>query len=376
MGNFPSSVSDSSRPFFQKYETIGPAGADAIYIYPAVPVVPIPSDNDGSNPSYASATSAIYVYIAGVIQTGWTLAYNSSSNCSGSVNNSIEPRTATIGGVTADSGYAQFTATKGSVILTFRLYFSKVKAGIQGVTGATGSTGPTGSIGLTGAQGDPGTGLVILKRRITAQAGIVVTKEEETGALQINYPSDHNLSIGDYVWVEQSGVYSGGYPVLDVISTTSVKLWAAWNATAGTVTAYDPAYFRTLANGDNQVIALLNIIPYGAKILEWQLLFANDNAGAIDPFTVSIGDIAQLGLTTVDPTWLSGAYLSSVGDLLARDRRSKVEMRTEYVSPGDVTPSIYLNISPGGGNQWDSDMLNFELEFLVSYINYNPTYTP
>ena len=62
------------------------------------------------------------------------------------------------------------------------------------------------------------------------------------------------------------------------------------------------------------------------------------------------------------------------GDLIARDRRgTKVGMIL-----GETDLFIMVIPSGGGGSpdDWDTEMLNFELEFFLSYINYAPTYTP
>ena len=147
--NFPPSSSDSSKPILVATTLSGDQGDPALYTVPVSPVVPIPCDNDGTNPVYTSATSKIYILKAGAVQTGWTLAYVDGSGCTGTVNNTVEPRTATIANVSAISGYANFTAAKsGEETLYFRVYFAKMP---EGATGAKGDTGDTGAKGDTGA---------------------------------------------------------------------------------------------------------------------------------------------------------------------------------------------------------------------------------
>lgn len=176
--NFPPSSGDSSKPILVANVSTGPEGPAAVYAYPAGPVVPIPCDNDGSNPVYTSATSDILVYQDGLLLTGWTMAYITGSNCDATVNNGVEPRTVTIDNVTAISGYADFTATKAGVILSFRVYFSKMPQGEQGIQGIKGDQGDKGDTGLTGAAGTDGTGLAMLKFTVSV-------KDEFTGTVGI-----------------------------------------------------------------------------------------------------------------------------------------------------------------------------------------------
>lgn len=369
---YPASVPDSSRTFLTSTGLKGDQGDPAIYAFPAVPVVPIPCESDGSSPVYTSATSQILIMQGGNLLTGWTLAYVSGSNCTGSVNNGVEPRTATIAAVTAASGYAEFTATKAATTLRFRLYFAKVYKGEKGDTGDTGAAGPAGDPGPAGAAGADGTGLVVVHKTITVDSGETVTKEDYgDGNLQINYSSAHGLTLGEYVWVLQAGVYDGGYEILEVVDEDSLKLDVAYVATAGTVTAFDMKHLRDVANGTTQVVAFDNIIPHGSKILEWQLLQIDDNVGNMNPLTVTIGRVAYGNVEASDYEYLQGEIFDGEGVLKFRDRRATIPMNIS-----GTKHDIFIQITPSGGDQWNAELLTLEMEFFIAYINYAPTWAP
>jgi len=369
---FPPGSSDSNKSILTATGLKGDQGDPALSVVLQAPSIVIPCDNDDANPVFTEAGSQVYILKAGVVQTGWTLVYGSGVNCTGAVDNASEPREVGITAITDDTGYAVFTATKsGEVTQNFRFYFARGKAGVQGATGSTGSAGSTGATGAAGPAGGDGTGLVIAHKTITVEAGETVTKQDYgDGALQLNYSGAHGLSVGDFVWVFQSGVYDNGYGVVEVVDSDSVKLLATYDATGGTVTAFGTDNFRALNDAVNQVIQFVDIIPYGAKVLEWQLLYSDDNSGTIDPVTVDIGDVAAITLDSITPNWLNGAYLSNEGEVVARDRRSVVPMLTSSYD------TIYLDITPTAGNLWDGVLATFELEFFLAYINYDPTYTP
>jgi hypothetical protein len=368
---FPTTISDTNREILTKTSLKGDTGDSAWNIFPKSPIIPIPCDNDGSNPVYTSASSEILIMRANLVQTGWTLAYVSGSGCNGTVNNTVEPRQASIANVSAPSGYAEFTATKDGVVLLFRLYFSKVPEGATGSAGATGATGPAGAAGATGAAGSDGTGLVVVKKEITVGTGVSVSKQDYgDGNLQINYPSSHGLLQGDYVWIYLSGVYNGGYEVLTVVDADSVKLNVAYSAAVGTVTAYDAGKFRALADNSPQVVALNNFVPYGSKVLEWHIIWADANPPNVNPVSIDFGDTMVGNLGTMYGNWITGGLLTAEGSVLSRDRRSTLALNVT------AAKNMYLMLTPGGPELWNTYLQTIKLELLLAYINFNPTYTP
>ena len=160
---FPTSGSDSSKPFITGTLIKGDQGFPALYVIVQTPTVAIPCDNDGGNPVVAGAISEVHVMKAGALQTGWNLAYDSGLNCTGAVNNGPEPGECYIASVSGAYGYADFTATKaGEVTQGFRMHFTKVPEGATGATGAKGDDGDAGDAGSTGATGSDGTGVVVV----------------------------------------------------------------------------------------------------------------------------------------------------------------------------------------------------------------------
>ena len=364
---FPPSSSDSSKPILIASDLKGDTGSSPVYVYPAVPVIPIPCDNDGSNPVYSAATSDILVYLGSVLQTGWTLAYVTGSNCTGSVNNAVEPRTATIAAVTDIAGYAEFTAAKLGTTLIFRVYFSKVPEGATGASGVTGPTGSTGATGSVGATGSDGTGVVVIKKTITIDAGVVVASKEDygDGTLQMNFASAHGYTLGDFVYIYGATIYDNEVIITEIVDSDSIKVDIAYSGLGGTLTCYDQKLLRSVASIAAQNVGFNDIIPVGAKILEWQLMMTDlDNLPNYYPLTVSIGTsrYSSSGYNS----WLSGAYMQDLGQIISRDRRSTVSM-------SKLVADSWLRFTPGI-NFSDSQYDGMEFQFLIAYINYAPDY--
>lgn len=366
MGNFPSSVSDSSRPFFGTGGVPGPAGQDAIYLYPSTPVVPIPSDADGGNPSYASNTSEILVYIAGVIQTGWTLAYSSGSNCVGTVNNGVEPRTASITSVTADSGYADFTATKNGVTLYFRLHFAKAKAGATGPAGADGNDGATGDTGATGPAGTAGTGVVLIKKSIAVSSGVTASGFSDGGSSNtlITFSSDHGYSVGDWIHVYSSGGYNDEVQVETTPLSTTLTVAIPYTATGNPMYVFNMENLRNLALITGQNLVFPDVLSAGMKPIEIHLVCTNDSIGAIQA-AAGNAQYPNSGWSN----YFSGGWVANEGQIVSRDlRNSPLAMRV-LQTDNDIwlrfTTTTAWNLLTA--NTW---------ELHIAYINYDLTYTP
>lgn len=370
--NFPASSSDSSKPFLVSNTSVGPQGLPALYVILQSPVIPIPVDNAGANPNYSNKSEA-YIMKAGTFQSGWTIAYVSGNACVGDVDNGVSPPTVQIISHVAPTGYAIFSATKsGEVTQTFRLYFSEQQEGADGPTGATGATGAAGGTGATGAAGSDGTGLVTIHKTISVAAADTVTKSDfGDGLLQLDYGSAHGLVLGDWVRVVQTGsVYDDNRPVIDVIDADNIKLDIAYDATAGTVVAYDMKNFQDLAEANPQCVAFNDIIPHGAKVLEFQILCSDDDSGAIvSPIAIRIGTTYTGDLAAVVGDWLNGDYVYEEGVVIARDKRSTIPMNIANAY------NIYIEALAGPAT-WNSYLINYELELFISYIAYPITWTP
>ena len=145
-------------------------------------------------------------------------------------------------------------------------------------------------------------------------AGDTVTKQDYgDGKLQINYSGAHGLLLGEFVRVYQSSVYDFSGPIIEVVDSDSIKMDIAYDATAGTVKAFDMKEFQQMANNDPQLVGFKDITPNGAKILEWQLLYTNDESGAVNPVTASIDDSYLGNMTSMNGSWLNGHYFTAEG---------------------------------------------------------------
>lgn len=367
---FPPGSSDASKLFLASTGLKGDAGDPALYVILQSPVIPIPVDKDGLNPNYSNK-SEVYIMEAGAVQTGWTLAYVSGNACEGDIDNGVSPPTVQVISHVAPTGYAIFTATKpGEITQTFRLYFAEQKTGADGATGATGPTGSAGGTGATGAAGADGTGLVVIHKEMTVNAGDTVTKSDfGDGLLQLDYGTAHGLQLGDWVRVYQSGVYDDKRPVINVIDSDNIKLDIAYDATAGTVTSYDLTNFQNITEYGPQHIAFNDIIPQGAKVLEFQIKCTDDNSSAILPVSIRIGTAYYGDLLSVIGSWLNSDYVYQEGVVVSRDKRSTVSMNIadDY--------ALYLEAIPSS-DSWGIGMLNYTLELFIAYIAYPLTWTP
>lgn len=119
----------------------------------------IPTDKDGNNGDYTTATTQPIIYRLGVLDTSnWNITASASTGITGALLNGEYKITK----MTADTGKVTFTAKKDNLTLLKVFNISKAKAGITGATGstgpkgATGSQGPRGLAGLQGPQGEQG----------------------------------------------------------------------------------------------------------------------------------------------------------------------------------------------------------------------------
>lgn len=94
----------------------------------------VPTDSNGDNGDYSSATSKIIIYLGTSDDTSnWSISANASSGVTGSL--SGDTYTAT--GMTSDTGYVDITATKsGYTSITKRFNLVKNKQGIAGQNGS------------------------------------------------------------------------------------------------------------------------------------------------------------------------------------------------------------------------------------------------
>lgn len=370
MGRFPPGSSDSNKNILTATGLKGDQGDPALNVVLQVPSVVIPCDNDNSNPVYTNAESQVQILKAGVIQTGWTLAYVSGVSCVATVDNGVEPREVSITSISADSGYANFTAIKsGEVTQTFRFYFARGKAGTVGATGSTGSTGSTGAVGPTGPAGADGTGIIIVKKDIVVLPYQVGTSADAGGDnTWIDFASPHGFTDEQVVRVgsDVTGVLGTMYTAF-YVSPTRIRTYIPFGE-VGIVTmyVYDAENLRSIPDNLPQNIHFApNIVPVGAKILEWQFFIKNFTGTLPGPLAVSIGPDFYPDPAYND--WLASQYLTTKRALVSRDRRSETDM----VIVDDFQLHFRIDCYP---YFWSTAAVDIELQFLLAYIDYDPDY--
>lgn len=98
----------------------------------------IPCDKNGSNGNYTGANSTMMIYEGSVdVSSSWTVTATASTGITGS----LSGRTYTITGISADSGYVDFTAKRnGYSNVTKRFNVTRTKVGATGSTGSAGQS--------------------------------------------------------------------------------------------------------------------------------------------------------------------------------------------------------------------------------------------
>lgn len=98
----------------------------------------IPCDKNGSNGNYTGANSTMMIYEGSIdVSSSWTVTATASTGITGS----LSGRTYTITGISADSGYVDFTAKRnGYSNVTKRFNVTRTKVGATGSTGSAGQS--------------------------------------------------------------------------------------------------------------------------------------------------------------------------------------------------------------------------------------------
>lgn len=98
----------------------------------------IPCDKNGANGIYTGANSTMMIYEGSTdVSSTWTVTATASAGITGG----LSGRTYTITGITVDSGYVDFTATKsGYSNVTKRFNVTRTKVGATGSTGSAGQS--------------------------------------------------------------------------------------------------------------------------------------------------------------------------------------------------------------------------------------------
>jgi len=367
-GRFPVGVSDSSRPFWSATGPQGEAGISALYVIPSNPNVMIPVDNAGANPSYTLNFSYLYIYKAGVIQTGWIIDSVVEYGCSHTeelVSGSLFVR---ITSVLANTGYIQFTLTKsGEETLTAIVSYTKLYEGPTGIQGAQGNTGSTGAAGVKGDTGNDGTGLVVVKKTIEVKEPPLVTVANVSGSYRLTFPSAHGLEVDEPILVFEIDSAHDSYGIVtNIISTTIVD----------TTCLYRDASFKNVrqmrhfCQGDlfnrfngtvAQTIDFSGIFPVGAKLVEMHLV-RTVNGGTM---------LAYAGkVSNPDVGWnlyLNGEMSTNVDDVNTAILSTHSDEL--IVSSSDTKRDLYLHGIPYYVD-WETDLIDAEWELHASYINY------
>ena len=209
----------------------GQAGATA-NIYLTQTGIAVPADNDGANPDFTNASTTVTVYEG---QTDESANWSVTASPSTGITGTLATRTYTLTGMTVDTGYVEFTATRsGYDPLVIRLSVTKVKAG------ATGPTGPAGDIGGISPVLDPefaavmsyADGTVISFAPAQGQFRIYLGEEDLTGSATLSATAtDCTGTINTAADTPVSGQPKGYYRITAMTADTAKLEIAATLAT-------------------------------------------------------------------------------------------------------------------------------------------------
>ena len=111
----------------------------------------IPTDYNGNNGNYQGATTTLFIYEGTMdVSDAWSVTAKASNGVTGS----LSGKTYTVTGITVDSGYVDFIATRsGYSNIEKRFQLSRVKFGEPGKDGEDGKDGAPGKDGTDGTPG-------------------------------------------------------------------------------------------------------------------------------------------------------------------------------------------------------------------------------
>ena len=223
-------------------------------IFLTVTGLAIPADNDGSNPVFTNASTTVTVYEGQVDESAnWSVTASPSTGITGS----LVGKTYTLTGMTVDTGYVEFTATRsGYSNLVVRLSVTKVRAG------ATGPEGPAGDVGGFSAvlSTDAVTlmayadGTVISFAPAFGQFSVFLGQENLTGSAVFTANAiDCTGTINTAADTPVSGKPKGYYEVTAMAAdTASLELTASLSTNLGTILMEDD--FRILQEDGTSVL--------------------------------------------------------------------------------------------------------------------------
>lgn len=199
----------------------GQAGATA-NIYLTQTGIAIPADNDGANPVFTNASTTVTVYEG---QTDESANWSVTASPSTGITGTLSTRTYTLTGMTVDTGYVEFTATRsGYDPLVIRLSVTKVRAG------ATGATGPAGDVGGISPILDPefaavmaySDGTVISFDPAQGQFSIFLGEEDLTGSATLSsLATDCTGTVNTAADTPVSGKPKGYYRITAMTADTA-----------------------------------------------------------------------------------------------------------------------------------------------------------
>jgi hypothetical protein len=275
--NYPTSSSDSSKPILDANTKKGDPG-DAAIVANAVPAsLGFPADSDGSNVDYSNNTTEIYVIegnetlAKGTDNDGWYVDVSDISNCTITTDKLV----ITVTEITSNTGEVTLRVAKpGYNDLYVTIWLNKQLKGEQGEQGEQGIQGPQGLQGVQGPSGDVQSSYAIIKRRITVKEIDYPTRSNNGGNLRLTYPSAHNLTANDLLWVvyyeNESILGSHIADELTIVSDTIIDVNVTYRDDDVYVRDMKYLGFDTeddiLTGFNSQVIGYKDILPVGAQL--------------------------------------------------------------------------------------------------------------
>jgi len=365
---FPAQSPDSGKEFLEATTFKGDPGDPGRVILASPPFIAIPCDDDDSNPVFTNAESFFYIIDGNQIiadnatPDGWSVSVESQTDCTVGLTGNLG---IAVSAITADTAECVIKASKAAENdLYARIYIKRINKGEKGDQGDKGVKGDTGSPGSTGAAGSDGTGVVVEKFVVECRASVPGDATNYgDDKIRLDFDSAHGFVVGEYLLVLDAAPAEA--VILEVISSTAVKIDKGYLADVNDIPIYSMRHFRSIADGVGQILRFDNVWAVGDK--PWELFLIMDDEDAGEDLTCSAG-YAQYPASGYNYFINSKVYNSAedIDGANLLDLSSAVVWKRPMVSATDPRKDVYLYGLPYPGNTWSADYsgVTFELHFV------------
>ncbi|QJT70400.1 tail fiber protein [Microcystis phage MaeS] len=230
----------------------------------------IPTDKDGNNGVFTGAASTMYIYVGSTDDSAnWNVTV-ALTNVAGT----LSGKTFTASGLSADTGYVDFTAARsGYPSITKRFTLTKSKQG------ATGSTGGTGSAGQNATAYWLVPSVAVIQKNTTnvfTPASISIDMRSQTGTSAPAFYGGRlviaELAADGTTWTDKYGITSptnetaskSYTPSVNTIKAVRVRMYQAGVTPNGTTNMIDEQIIPVVSDGEtgaagaNAIMAVLS----------------------------------------------------------------------------------------------------------------------